>query len=440
MPDRTEICMQDGVVMSYIKGIDTSELRIAVIGAGIAGVTTAYNLARRGCRVTLFDQQPYAAMEASFANAGQLSASNAEVWNSWATVLKGLRWMFKPGAPFLVNPKPSWHKLSWMAEFIAAIPRHEENTVTTVRLAIEARGHLTRMAQEAGIDFNCEERGILHFYATKAGFDDAGRVSALLAKGGLERRAVTPAEMRAIEPALHGDFYGGWYTTSDFTGDMHKFATGLAAACGRLGVTMQLATRVLAVQADGTGVAIRHQSNEPRLDEAKPPEEVSRFDKVIVCSGILSRELGRSLGDRLNVYPVKGYSITVSLPDAADQAAAPWVSLLDDKTKIAASRLGQDRFRVAGTAEFNGINTDIRSARIDPLVAWCRTHFPEMSTRQAVPWAGLRPMMPDMMPRVMQGRNPRVLYNTGHGHLGWTLSAATADAVAALATARSNVA
>ncbi len=417
---------------------DPSAPRIAVIGAGITGVTTAYNLVRRGCRVTLFDKHPYAAMETSFANGGQLSASNAEVWNSWATVFKGLKWMFSSGAPLLVNPKPSWHKLSWMAEFIAAIPRHEENTVTTVRLAIEARGHLQRMAEEAGIDFDCEERGILHFYKTKADFEDARRTTALLAKGGLERRAVTVAEMKQIEPALHGELYGGWYTPSDFTGDIHKFTTGLARACEQLGVVMHLSTLVLNVDSKPDGIDIRHRSTEPRLDETVAPDETSHFDKVIVCSGVLARSLGHSLGDRVNVYPVKGYSITVSLPEPADQQAAPWVSLLDDKAKIVTSRLGPTRFRVAGTAEFNGFNRDIRAERVAPLVTWCRAHFPGMSTRQAVPWAGLRPMMPDMMPRVMQGKNPRVLYNTGHGHLGWTLSAATADAVAALATGRKN--
>jgi D-amino-acid dehydrogenase len=126
---------------------------IAVIGAGITGVTTAYNLSRRGHDVTVFDRHPYAAMETSFANGGQLSASNAEVWNSWATVLKGMKWMLSPGAPLLVNPRPSWHKLSWMAEFVASIPRYEENTITTARLAIEARQHLRRVAEEEGIKF-----------------------------------------------------------------------------------------------------------------------------------------------------------------------------------------------------------------------------------------------------------------------------------------------
>ncbi|WP_206664642.1 FAD-dependent oxidoreductase [Dankookia rubra] len=185
-------------------------------------------------------------------------------------------------------------------------------------------------------------------------------------------------------------------------------------------------------------MTIISRSTEPSLDGSIHPEEMHAFDQVVVCSGVMSRGIASGLGDRVNVYPVKGYSITVSLAEQADQDAAPWVSLLDDKAKIVTSRLGPTRFRVAGTAEFNGYNRDISAARIASLVAWCRAHFPGMSTRQSVPWAGLQPVMPDMLPRVTRGRNPRVLYNTGHGHLGWTLSAATADAVAALATARRN--
>jgi D-amino-acid dehydrogenase len=136
------------------------------------------------------------------------------------------------------------------------------------------------------------------------------------------------------------------------------------------------------------------------------------------------------LGDRLNIYPVKGYSITVHLDDEASQKAAPWVSLLDDRAKIVTSRLGASRFRVAGTAELNGMNRDIRDDRVRPLVDWTRTLFPGVRTQRVVPWAGLRPMMPNMMPKIGKGRAPGVFYNTGHGHLGWTLSAATAAMVA----------
>jgi D-amino-acid dehydrogenase len=416
----------------------TDRIRIAVIGAGITGITTAYNLARRGCDVTIFDRHPYAAMETSFANGGQLSASNAEVWNSWSTVWKGIKWMTTPGAPLLVNPKPSWHKFSWMMEFMASIPKYEENTVTTVRLAIEARTHLKRMAADEGIDFDCENRGILHFYHSKKDYESAGSVTKLLAKGGLERRPVTPSEIKSIEPALRGNYYGGFYTESDFTGDIHKFTNGLAKACERLGVSMRLSDEVLSVKAGDDGVTVISQSTEPQLEQTQPPTEVNVFDRIVVCGGVMSRGLARMLGDRVNIYPVKGYSITVQLPEKTDQDAAPWVSLLDDAAKIVTSRLGPNRFRVAGTAEYNGYNRDIRAERIDPLIAWCRANFPGMSTRQSVPWTGLRPMMPDMLPRVARGRNPRVFYNTGHGHLGWTLSAATADAVAALATARAN--
>ena len=143
-----------------------------------------------------------------------------------------------------------------------------------------------------------------------------------------------------------------------------------------------------------------------------------------------SRKLAAMLGDRINIYPVKGYSITVCLDDEASQLASPNVSLLDEEAKIVTSRLGKDRFRVAGTAEFNGFNKDIRTDRIGPLVRWCERLFPQMSTSAVIPWAGLRPMTPTMLPRVGRGRRERIYYNTGHGHLGWTLSAATAHIVA----------
>jgi D-amino-acid dehydrogenase len=397
--------------------------KIAVVGGGITGVTTAYALAKKGFSVTLFERHRYAAMETSFANGGQLSASNAEVWTHHSTILKGLKWMLKSDAPLLVNPKPSWHKISWFMEFMLSMKDYERNTIETAKLAIAAREHLFAWAHAEGIDFNLKKQGILHIYRDKKGFDHAGRVSALLAKGGLPRQAVTPAEMKVIEPTLAGDYYGGYFTESDSTGDIHKFTTGLALAAQRLGVRTLYDQDVTSVSTDNKIATIK-------VAHSNAPATVHTFDGVVVCAGVASRQFANQLGDRVNIYPVKGYSITVNLNDAESQAGAPQVSLLDDETKLVTSRLGVDRFRVAGTAEFNGYNKDIRADRIKPLVDWVQQCFPKINTRSVVSWAGLRPMMPNMMPKVGRGNAANVFYNTGHGHLGWTLSAVTADMVA----------
>ena len=393
-----------------------------IIGGGITGVTTAYALVKRGYHVTLIERNRYSGMETSFANGGQLSVSNSEVWNYWGTIYKGIKWIFKKDAPLLVNMTPSWHKASWFAEFIAAIPNYKTNTIETAKMAIEARQYLFSWAQNESIDFDLKREGILHIYRDKSGFDHAGKVSTLLAAGGLPRQAVTPAEMKQIEPTLSGNYYGGYYTESDSTGDIHKFTHGLSLASERLGVKMIYDHEVQAIASDGDRVKVTLKKGDHL--------ESMEFDKVVVCAGIGSRNLAAQLGDRVNVYPVKGYSITVNLADEASQAGAPQVSLLDDETKLVTSRLGIDRFRVAGTAEFNGENRDIRADRIKPLVDWVKECFPEVSTRSVVSWAGLRPMMPNMLPRVGKGAKSNVFYNTGHGHLGWTLSACTAEMIA----------
>ena len=402
--------------------------KVAVIGAGITGITTAYQLYRKGAAVTVFEANPYPAMETSYANGGQLSASNAEVWNSVPTMIKGVQWMFSAGAPLLMNPKPSWHKYSWLAEFVSAIPKYEANTIQTVKWALDARRQLLEMAEAENIAFDRETTGILHFYETKKQFDTAQKVTDLLRKGGLERRAVTPQEITQIEPTLKGEIYGGFYTESDFTGDIHKYTSALADACVKRGVQMRLSTVVEKLRADQGRVEVFSRIEDER-GSSSPGQHKEVFDKVVICAGVHSRKFAAMLGDRLNIYPVKGYSITVNLEDESNQAAAPMTSLLDDDAKLVTSRLGKRRFRVAGTAEFNGFSKDIVWDRINPMLKWCHKHFPEMSTENFVSWAGLRPMMPNMLPRVGKGRRPGVFYNTGHGHLGWTLSGATSDII-----------
>lgn len=394
--------------------------RIAIIGAGITGVTSAYALCKLGYQVTVYDRQRYPAMETSYANGGQLSASNAEVWNSTATILKGLRWMLRKNAPLLLNPRFSWHKYSWLAQFMAQIPNYRDNTIATTRLAIQARQHLFDMAEAEGIDFDLERRGILHIYHDADSFKAAHRANTLLQAGGLDRYAVTADEARAIEPTLQTGCHGGFYTPSDATGDIHKFTRGLARACERRGVSFVQDADIGAIRPHNGGYGL------DVLRNGGTEREPHEADAIVVCAGSASRQFAKLLGDRLNIYPVKGYSISVHLDDADSRAAAPHVSLLDEAAKIVTSRLG-DRFRVAGTAEFNGFNLDIRAERVQPLIDWTRKHFPTVMTSRVVPWCGLRPMTPNMLPRVGPGKRPGVFYNTGHGHLGWTLSAATAQ-------------
>lgn len=400
---------------------------IAVLGAGISGVTTAYALALRGYEVTVFENERYPAMVTSYANGGQLSVCNAEVWNNVGTIMKGLKWMMRKDAPLLFNPKPSIHKYGWILEFMRHIPNYKKNTIETVRLALAARDHLYNIADTENIEFDLERRGILHVYHNEADYDDAKAVNNILTEGGLVRNAVSPSEIKTIEPSLTGDYYAGFFTPSDATGDIHKFTVGLAKACEKRGVKFVYDAQVSAITSLDNGVRVDwHNSN---AAAGTPPEGHSmQLDGIVICAGVASRKFAKSLGDKVNIYPVKGYSITVNINNPDEYKNAPYVSLLDESAKIVTSRLGDDRLRVAGTAEYNGYNLNIRADRIDPLISWTRENF-DIDTESVVPWAGLRPMMPDMMPKVSKGSRKNIYYNTGHGHLGWTLSPITAEMI-----------
>ncbi|MDV4263264.1 D-amino acid dehydrogenase [Acinetobacter seifertii] len=398
---------------------------VIVIGAGITGVTSAYELSQLGYQVTVIDRHLYPAMETSFANGGQLSACNAEVWNQKATVIKGFKWMRQKDAPLLLNPSFSLHKYSWLVEFLSHIKNYEANTIETVRLALLARKRLFEVAEKEQLQFDLEKRGILHMYHSKADYDVAKQVNDVLNKGTLERYSVSPEEMKRIEPSLTGDYFGGYYTPSDATGDIHKYSTALAEKTKQYGVQYKFGLEVTDIKCHTDKVVLNCQPSAEHPHLSQSDSFQLEGDVLVVCGGVGSYQLADMVGERVNVYPVKGYSITVQLKDEKSIKNAPWVSLLDESAKIVTSRLGQDRLRIAGTAEFNGYNRDIRADRIQPLVNWVNRNF-DISTEHVVPWAGLRPMMPNMLPVVKQSKQPRVFYNTGHGHLGWTLSAATA--------------
>lgn len=401
---------------------------VAVIGAGIAGTTTAYTLVKRGYNVTIIDSKRYPAMATSYANGGQLSASNAETWNTPKNVMNGIRWMFKPDAPLLFNPSPEVQKYKWMMGFLMATIKgeHKASTLKTIDLAKKSRETYFKIADEEGIEFELLKKGILRFYDSEKEFKLDQDKASWLDQEGMEWETLTTDEVKDLEPAFknnsnYDQIVGGIYTKSDASGDIHKFCTNLEKVLeDKYGAKLQLDTTVehITKQKDQIVLTMRYENTLINTN----------FDNVIICAGVGTQKFADSLGDSMNVYPVKGYSITIDLKDELSKSCAPTVSLIDQPVKIVASRLG-DRFRVAGTAELAGINTDIRQNRIRPLLKWVQKYFPNVSTETYTPWAGLRPMTPNMMPITRQSKMKGIYYHAGHGHLGWTLSAETAKLV-----------
>ena len=385
---------------------------------------------KKGYKVTIIDSRRYPAMATSYANGGQLSASNAETWNTPKNVMNGIKWMFKPDAPLLFNPSPEIQKYKWMMGFLWATLKgeHKKNTLETIDMAKKARETYFKIAEDEGIEFELLKKGILRFYDSEKEFKLDQAKKSWLDQEGMEWDTLTTEEVKDLEPAFKNNanyekIVGGIYTKSDASGDIHKFCTNLEKVLvEKYSANLQLNTTV---------EYISRQKGQLVLTMRKENEIINdSFDNVVICAGVGTQGFANRLGDKMNIYPVKGYSITIDLKDELSKSCAPSVSLIDQPVKIVASRLG-DRFRVAGTAELAGINTDIRQNRIRPLLDWVEKYFPNVSTETYTPWAGLRPMTPNMMPITSESRMKGVFYHAGHGHLGWTLSAETANRVVA---------
>jgi D-amino-acid dehydrogenase len=323
--------------------------------------------------------------------------------------------MFKKDAPLLFKPwRLDFAMWRWILRFLwnTAKGVGTQNTASTVQMAIESRKLYDEICQDQNIEyamFDRSDSGILHFYKTESYWKNAQDVTELYNANGLDRQVIDIEDVKAIDPALKdvSGIIGATYTKSDWTGDIHKFCYVIADL-------------------------LKKQHNvlffyNWKINDIQSLSE--NHDAVVIANGVGSVELAKQLREDIGIYPVKGYSITIN---NVNPKHLPSVSLLDDEAKIVTSTLG-NKFRVAGTAELAGENYDIRRARIEPLLNWVHTNFPEIDTHDYSQWACLRPMTPNMMPVIRQSKNnSKVFYNTGHGHLGWTLGPASAVQVVGL--------
>ncbi len=414
---------------------------VIVLGAGITGVTTAYLLAKEGRKVCVIDREPAAAMETTYANGGQISVSHAEPWAHPGAPAQVLKWLARKESPLYFSPRADWRQWVWLASWLGQCRRSaaDRNTVAILDIALRSRELYREVREAEGIQYHLKSLGILHFYRVRREFENACRMADLMTLHGCTRRPVSREEIDRIEPALarNRDIVGGTFTGEDESGDARQFTQALAEICeSKYGVRFFYRTRIDDLAAAGGRIeAVRITGSGGRKDDLRARD-------FILCLGSYSPLLAGKLGIFLNIYPAKGYSISVPLNES-NERYAPRVSLTDDENKLVYSHLGT-HLRIAGTAELAGWNTTLSYHRIRPLVEKSAELFPgvfegmdyrnpDWVMGRLAPWTCLRPSTPSNVPYVGRSRKFHNLWlNTGHGTLGWTMGMGTAAMLAGM--------
>jgi D-amino-acid dehydrogenase len=401
-------------------------MRIVILGSGVIGVTSAYYLAKAGHAVTVIDRQPGPGLETSFGNAGQISPGYASPWAAPGIPLKAVKWLMQRHAPLAVAPDGSRFQLQWMWQMLrnCTPERYSVNKERMVRLAEYSRDCFKQLREEAGITYEGRQQGTMQLFRTERQFEDAEKDIRVLRDSGVPYELLTREQLSRAEPALHAvqdKLVGALRLPNDETGDCALFTTRLAQMAADLGVKFRYGVSIDQLVMKGGAV-----------DSVLCGEEVVRADAYVVALGAYSTSLLQPALD-IPVYPVKGYSITVPIVDAA---AAPRSTILDETYKIAVTRF-DDRIRVGGMAELSGFDLRLKARRRATLEMVVNDLFPGAGdTARAEFWTGLRPMTPDGTPIV--GRTPlrNLFLNTGHGTLGWTMSCGSAQLLADLMSAK----
>lgn len=404
-------------------------MKIVVVGAGIIGVTTAYELAERGHQVTLLDRREGAGLETSYANGGQIGASEVAPWAGPEVPGLILRWLGRADAPFRLSLKADPEQWLWLLRFLTRCraSARAERILPNLALALLSQARMDAIAtrlEGEGTPMAFDERrtGILQIFRHASGLKEAAAGIEKMRRAGLDQTVLSACECVDLEPALgpalqKGDIAGGIHCPSDRSGDAHRFTTRLAEEAQRMGVAFITGAEVTNFESRGD-----------RITGVRTRAWLFGADAVVLAAGVGTARLARFAGLRIPVYPLKGYSVTLPVKDDA----APSVSLTDEARKIVISRLG-GRLRTAGTAEVGGYDMTLEMPRARSVLAATLDLFPQMSDAAGAAefWTGLRPMSSDGSPIIGQaGRFTNLYLNTGHGSLGWTLGAGSAAGLA----------
>ncbi len=405
----------------------TVVVKVIVLGAGVVGVTSAWYLAQDGHQVQVIDRQRDAALETSFANGGQISASHAEPWARPVMLSKLLRWLGREQAPLIFRPLLDAAQWEWALRFMfECLPgRFEANARELAGLALYSRQCLIDLRMNTAIQYDQIARGILQLCTDPKDFALLARHADTLRSSGIQREVRSAAQCLAIEPALRQSslpLEGGIYAPLDESGDAHAFCVALRTLLEARQVEFLFNSEVVKLDCEAdkvTGVQVRRNALSRSL----------AADAIVVALASHSNRLLAPAGIRLPVYPLKGYSVTLTL-SAESAAKAPSVSLTDEAGKIVISRLG-GRLRAAGTAELAGYDRDINVVRCAAIERRVKQFFPQLQFAGAPGlWAGLRPATPNNLPLIGRTRFKNLYLNTGHGTLGWTLACGSGRAIA----------
>ncbi|WP_447987768.1 D-amino acid dehydrogenase [Achromobacter spanius] len=402
-------------------------MRVCVIGAGVVGVTTAHLLSRAGHDVALVDERAGPAMGSSFANGGQLSYSYVAPLAGPGVFADMPGWMFRRDSPLRLHYRLDPSQWLWLAEFLRACRASVSRAATAELLSLSylSRDTLHAMLSETPMDFGLSRTGKLIVYRDAAQLDKAAALVRYQAAHGTDQRVLSREETLAAEPALAGmgtRIAGAVYTPGEETADCHRFTDSLFQRLRQAGnVTVQMNTRVK-----------RLRRERGRVVAAQTAAGDIQADAFVVASGIGSRPLLAALGQRVPLYPLKGYSLSV--PITADTADVPTISVTDYERRIVYARLGKV-LRIAAMVDIGAKHAEVDATRLDTLRRQVVEAFPRLDLSRAQAWAGVRPATPTSKPLIGKSRAADNLWlNLGQGALGFTLACGSAALLTAQMT------